>query len=104
MSFFDGFKHAVHVSRIHSLVLNSPRLPCSVLPGQEGNRADHVDLVRRSQPLPAHRVPGERRSDLHRGHRSDGGVHQGGPRRQEHGGVIEQIEDHIEEYDYGKLT
>lgn len=65
----------------------SSRLSCSVLPGQKGSGADHADLVRRSEPLPAHRLPGDQRpdpADSRRPHRGLVEVREG---REEHGGV-----------------
>ena len=68
-----------------------PRLPHTVLPGQEGGGAHHGQLVRRAQPLPAHCLPGDG------GARAAGrrGAHRGlvevWQEREEHGGVREGL-------------
>lgn len=52
------------------------RLPCAALPGQKGSGADHADLVRRPEPLPADCLPGNQQP-----HPADG--------RRPHRGLVE---------------
>lgn len=50
------FHRAALWRRFVSLDPHLPRLPRAALPRQKGSGADHADLVRRSEPLPAHRL------------------------------------------------
>lgn len=63
------------------------RLPRAVLPWQKGSGADHADLVRGSEPLPAGGLPRDQLPDPAGGRRPHGGVVQVWEDREEDAGL-----------------
>lgn len=81
--------------RFVSLDLCPSRLPRAALPRQKGSGADHADLVRRSEPLPALRLPRNRQRRPAGGRRSHCHLVEVWEEWEEHGGMRRAVKERV---------